>query len=217
MNKFWKQVEAKFQADALKSITRKLTIDDGHRDHDLYVKIAFYHGRPVWVEITLSRMLASDNGTHTETAKENQVYRRMIESARSSMEVICLHASLLLQSKRSTLKDLEEMWAATRFEPAGTCKNLEGEVAVLSPLDAVAKLIRLRITKWEKEMAYTPTEEEIETMIEACVEAAESTPEVFTAWEISFLEDIQEKNELGHLSDKEIAKLEEIHEERVGG
>jgi hypothetical protein len=54
-------------------------------------------------------------------------------------------------------------------------------------------------------------------MIEECLEAVEEDTdgEVFTAWEITFLESVEEANEEGHLTPDQVVKLEQIYEDRV--
>lgn len=58
-------------------------------------------------------------------------------------------------------------------------------------------------------------EGDIEVMIEEALEALEAHPDRFTAWERDFLESVEEQNEQGHLSSFQVAKLEEICEEKV--
>ena len=56
-------------------------------------------------------------------------------------------------------------------------------------------------------------EERTEKLIEACLDKLEQDQDGFSAWERSFLESVEEQNEQGHLSEAQIAKLEEIAEE----
>jgi hypothetical protein len=62
-----------------------------------------------------------------------------------------------------------------------------------------------------------PDEEEIEDMITACREAIDADPKRFTAWEIRFLESLEDRNVDHHLTEDQIVKLEQIHEERCCG
>ena len=57
-------------------------------------------------------------------------------------------------------------------------------------------------------------ESQIEKMLEACLELLEDVDHPFTAWEVTFIEDVEEANETGHLSDFQVEKLEQIYEER---
>lgn len=216
-NAFSKIIDQKLAEDQIGTVTTKLTIDDGIKEHDVFFQLGFYHGWPVWTEITLSRTCGKDklgSGVHDD------IYGKMIESSRSLMEIVCHHATTVLQARRTTLEELADLWIATRFEPSGKCKALEdelGEGKVLSPFDAVAKIIRKEKKAWEGKMSYEPSEEEIEGMLAGCLEVLEERPDSFTGFERTFLEDIEQKNEIHHLTPGQISKLEEIYEERVFG
>lgn len=219
MTTFRQRIRRCMETDAIQTITQKFTVRDRYKvEHDFYLKIGWYHGRPVLLELVLPRAQANRNSV--TDMREVECYGRMLETSRGALEIICAQATELLQTKQFNLEDIEQMWTATRFDPSGTCRQVEmagSSSAVLSPLDALAKLFKQSRKKWEVNMAYTPSDEEIETMLSECIEALEERPDDFTGWERTFLEDLEEKNELGHLSEKEIAKLEEIYEERDCG
>lgn len=59
-------------------------------------------------------------------------------------------------------------------------------------------------------------EEDIEDMIAACRQAADEDPKRFRPWELSFLESLEDRNVDHHLTEQQIEKLREIHEERCG-
>ena len=59
------------------------------------------------------------------------------------------------------------------------------------------------------------TEDQIEEMLAECMEEAEACPSAFTSWELEFLTDIEERNVDRHLTEDQISKLAQIHQERV--
>jgi len=59
------------------------------------------------------------------------------------------------------------------------------------------------------------SESEIEEMIADCKKAIESDCDDFTEWERGFISDVEERNYTGHLSERQIEKLEQIWEKRV--
>ena len=69
------------------------------------------------------------------------------------LEIICTHASELLQSGERTILDVTNRWIATRFEPSGYCDAVMNAVCkgvVTSPLDAFAKLLILKLDHFER-------------------------------------------------------------------
>ena len=58
-------------------------------------------------------------------------------------------------------------------------------------------------------------EERIEQMIEDCLDAIDADSDRFTAWEITFLESIEDQNYFQHMTETQIQKLEEIWETKV--
>ena len=65
-------------------------------------------------------------------------------------------------------------------------------------------------------------EDAIEEIIEECLETLEEHPDRFTAFEVSFLESVEDANETGHLTEvpkgdgvSQLDKLMEIYTERV--
>ncbi len=55
----------------------------------------------------------------------------------------------------------------------------------------------------------------IEGMLDACLHEYEEDPDKFTEWEHSFLDSVQELNDWTHFSDGQVAKIEQIWEDRV--
>lgn len=223
--KYWEQIEKRFREGGVNAITTKLSIDDGEREHDLYVKVGWWRGRPVWVDITVARH--ANEGSVGETLDVHvsalpllvSLKQRILDNARTSLEIICREASLLLSSRRCTLTDLSELWMVVEGEPRGRCAKLSDQLGdrVHGPLDAAAKLFRQRAKDWEKYMAYEYSEAEVESMLDDCQRAVEDRPDDFTEWEIRFIESVADANETTHLSHEQIEKMEQIWEERDCG
>lgn len=57
-------------------------------------------------------------------------------------------------------------------------------------------------------------EDQIEMMLAECLELMDQEDHPFTAWEVSFIESIEDANETGHLTPDQVAKLEQIYEDR---
>ena len=208
----------------LNTVTHKLTINDNQRDHKFYVKIGWWRGRPVSVDVTMARHGEGNTDTldvpRAAIPLVVELRQRILENSRSALELLCREASLLLSSRRCTLGDLADLWRVTQMEPKGRCRQVNDEVTgdrVHGPLDAAAKLFKLKAAEWEAGMAYEYTEEEVEKMVTDCIEALDERPDDFTGWETSFIEDIAEQNETTHLSENQIEKLEQIWEERNCG
>jgi hypothetical protein len=143
------------EVEGIDTITTKITIKESHYEHDMYAKLGWHSGRPVWVSITLSR-LNRLNG-HDESPELVEVRRKYIDSLRAALEVICAHASEELRHSLITLDGLVSSWRATKFDPAGVCHfhgHADG-VLVSSPLDAVARLIDERKEIWTRQMLNT--------------------------------------------------------------
>jgi len=222
--KYWQRIEDRMATQGIETITHKATIEDGQRDNDFYIKIGWWRGRPVSIDVTMARHGEKMNNDTLDIHKSAlplvvDLRQRILENTRASLELICREASLLLSSRRCKLDDLAELWRVTQMEPKGHCKQVEDELGdrVNGPLDAAAKLFKLKEAQWEKDMAYNYSEDEIEGMIRDCQEALEERPDDFTGWERSFIEDIEDNNETTHLSEGQIEKLEQIWEERNCG
>jgi hypothetical protein len=219
-----RRIEKGLNADGIVGITSKLVIHDGQREHDLYVKIGWWRGRPVWVDVTLARNSGDASGDTFDIPAPAlpvviDLRRRLIENSRALTEIACRQASLLLSSHRCSLTELSDLWRATTGEPRGKCSqvvDIDGD-RVHGPLDAAAKLFRLRCDEWEKRMKHEYTDEEIEGMIADCQKAVEENPDVFSKFESEFIESVADANETAHLTEKQIEKLEQIWEERAGG
>jgi len=223
--RYWEHVAETFNQDGVETLTNKLTIVDGEKcGHDFYVKVGWWRGRPVWIDITKARHSTEGIGD-TENIHGDELLvvvelrRRLMDVTRTSLELICREASLLLTSRRSTLDDMAQLWRVTTMEPKGRCSQVADELGdrVTGPLDAVAKLIKLRGGEWEAKMAHTYTEDQIELMLENCQAAVEERRDDFTAWELKFIEEVEDANQTLHLTENQIEKLEQIWEERGCG
>jgi len=222
---YWRRIESSFHGDGVLSITHKIAIVHDANEQDFYVKIGWWHGRPVFVDVTMARH-ASDGAIPAEMKIPLEeiplvieLRRQLLDNTRSSLETICREASLLLSSKRCAIGDVADLWRGTEMYPAGECPAVEDDLgsSVKGPLDAVAKLFQMRGSQWEKEMAHEYTEAEIEKLIEDCEAAVDERSDEFTAWEIQFIESVSDQNELGFLSPQQIEKLEQIWEQRECG
>jgi len=224
--KYWERVEEGFNRDGVATLTHKYTIEDREsHQHDFYLKIGWWRGRPIWVDVTKARH-SSEGLSDTFDVPSSalplivDLRRRLIDLTRSSLELICREASLLLSTRRCSLEEIAELWRVVKTEPAGHCEQAKDPntgTRVSGPVDAAAKLIQLKQKEWEKKMAHTYTEEQIEQLLEDCRQAAEDRPDEFTAWELQFIEDAADANETTHLTEAQVEKLEQIWEERECG
>lgn len=222
--RYWEKLEQRFHHDGVESLTHKLTIADGEKQHDIYLKVGWWRGRPVWVDLTMARHSEDGNGDTLDVHESALVLvvnlrQRILDNTRAFMEVACREASLLLSSRRCRLDDIADLWRVTETEPRGQCVQVQDDLGatVHGPLDAAAKLFRIKGKEWEKRMAHNYAEDEIESMISDCEAALEERPDDFTGWERTFIEDATEQNETRHLSNGQIEKLEQIWEERDCG
>jgi hypothetical protein len=217
------RIEAALGKEGVEAITSKLVIHDGERPHDIYVKTGWWRGYPIWVDVTISR---SSNEGMTDSLDLPiaalplvvNLRRRITENTRALVEIVCREATLLLSSRRCSLEELADMWRATEAEPKGKCGQVVDDCGdrVHGPLDAAAKLFKLKAAEWEKKMAHKYDDEEVDTMISDCQAALESNPDAFTGFERTFIESVSDANETTHLSNKQIEKLEQIWEDRCG-
>lgn len=223
--KYWEKVEQNFHRDGVVSLTHKLTIVDAEGiQHDLYLKLGWWRGRPVWVDLTTARHSEDGVGDtldihESALALVVNLRQRLVDNNRAFLEVVCREASLLLSSRRCKLDDIADLWRVTETEPRGKCVQVKDDLGdrVHGPLDAAAKLFRIKGEEWEQKMAHNYSESEIEDMISECEEALEERPDDFSGWERTFVEDVAEQNETGHLSTKQVEKLEQIWEEHDCG
>ncbi len=218
------KIDSQLSCEGVESMTAKLTINDGEKEHDLYVKVGWYRGRPVWIDVTIARH-ANEGSYDTINVHDSalplivSLRRRMLDNTRAFLEIACREASILLSSRRCSLDELASLWRATEADPRGRCEQVSDDLgsSVHGPLDAVAKLLRMKEGSWSEKMAYEYSEAEIETMIEDCQGAIETRPDEFTKFEITFIEGVAESNETIHLSKSQIDKLEQIWEDRNCG
>ncbi|MHC4643899.1 MAG: hypothetical protein ACYTBJ_00255 [Planctomycetota bacterium] len=102
-------------------------------DFDFYLKLAWYESRLDYVDITLSGLQA--------------------HNIRALIELLCKEAYALLRSEVWSTDRLIQEWRGYSFEPSGFCPQLlaleEPNPIARSPIDAAARLISYRRTRWE--------------------------------------------------------------------
>lgn len=146
-------VERLVRGSSIKTVNTKLTIQTDGYDCELFVKLGWASGRWVWIDVDMSRY--TESHIPGETPEVADLRRQLADANRRMMEVICKHASELLQSDERTIDGVMESWRGTRFAPHGTCyalKTVNMPGATSSPLDAVAQLVEQRRIKWEQQM-----------------------------------------------------------------
>lgn len=220
MNKKWEKIEALLKAKDIKALSTKIVISDGYYNHDLYVKLGWADSRWVWVDITVSRFTEITN--EPETYEVENLRRVLMDTNRRLIELVCVHATELLQSGERTIQEIVHTWKGTQFAPAGTCESVRTKynaAKVTSVLDATAKLIEQRVAQWEEKFKREDrmNVDYLEGMVAECIAAFEKDPDQFTEWEQEFLKSLQEKHDSVHLSEKEIGKLQQIHTDRDCG
>ena len=137
--------------DGLPGWTVKLDI----AGHDVYAKLAFYGERLVYIDVTLSSM--GDRGEIMTTARDATNEATKTDNARAMVELLCRQANTLLQSGSWDEESMIAAWIGTDFEPQGWCSYPDygqdhRDVYVSSPLDAVAKLVNVRLAGWRRKL-----------------------------------------------------------------
>lgn len=202
--------EQKVNTDEVSSITRK--IDVGL--HTIYLKLGWRLGRPVYVDIKLSVIKGfSGNGESRDVvALRTENFR----STNASIEIITRQTSVLLEEAIWDLDKLCDQWRGTRVFYGGVMANIPyvaGRKQVATGiLDAAARMIGLKKEEWSKKMR---DDGQIEHMIEECLTALSDDETIFSTWEQTFLESLENTNDERHLTDKQIKKLEQIYEDKV--
>jgi hypothetical protein len=169
MNDQFKVVEQAMKQGDIESTTIKLTI----AGRDLYFKLGFYAGNPVYLDITFGRdamfirnhEVACPCGEVYPNPEANNLAAEVVENQRAKLEIIGRMATAMLQSGRWTLDDLISMWRATRFTPDGMCPQvpavdpesgqvIPGSAAIVdSPLDAFARYAENHRAEWAESFA----------------------------------------------------------------
>jgi len=118
-------------------------------NHDLYVKLAFMDSRLVKIDATVSAG-KSINGEEAHPAESSRydIVRMWIESE-------CQIASDLIASGVADPDYLISWWVGRRGYPSGYSQKLAFEengvmrpMIIKGPFDAIAKLLRARLTEW---------------------------------------------------------------------
>jgi len=169
MNKEWAEVEQQF-VSGVECETIKLTISG----RDLYYKVGYAKGHPVYLDITYGQdaaVVRSHEEKCVSCGKEFmnvdacELETQLTSNARAQLEIIGRMATAMLQSGVWTLDHLIDMWKGTRSGPSGLCmqlaamdpetmKEIEGSASVVkSPLDAFAKYAERRRGDWDKKFS----------------------------------------------------------------
>ena len=123
-----KRIEGRITTDTLRGMTAKLAVGDC----DLYLKTAWFEGRIVRIDLTISR-----GGTG--------VAQEAYYLARSWVEDSCRMASKLLE-RGADIEEIIGMWKGVEGYPSGACDQLQQ--LVKGPLHAIAVLIENRHDTW---------------------------------------------------------------------
>ena len=147
----WKAINEEMGLDGLPGITSKVEIGQ----HDIYLKTAWYNGRIVRIDITLSRGRGIDGGMKTEDQVKMETTR--FDLARSWVENECRMASNLLQTGYAGVGTILEEWMGVEGYPSGYCPQLpglnpetgdSGPTFQKGPLHAAAMVIKDRMVHW---------------------------------------------------------------------
>lgn len=154
-NKEWIQVDKALRhVDGLQGITSKIIIGD----HALYVKTAWFAGKIVHIDITISREKGDEGPVSVGLASAEATN---YDLARSWVETSCRMASTMLQMGEAEIEDIAEEWKGVSGFPKGYCMQLlatnpeTGEIGPTfqpSPLSAAAMLIMRRKDDWAKRL-----------------------------------------------------------------
>jgi hypothetical protein len=134
------------------TVSTKLIINDGFCDFELWGQIGKLDGRWVWIDLRMS--LRPESIGKDATVVVANLKRQLADANKNLIEIVCVHASELLQSGERTLLEVTSKWIGTRFEPSGYCDAVKNAICngkVTSPLDAFAKLIQLKIDYFDRE------------------------------------------------------------------
>jgi len=148
----WREIDAALRGDGLNGLTAKMEIGQ----HDLYVKTAWYKGRIVRIDITLSRgREATDDLPKSEQMVSLEITR--FDLARSWVENECRMASNLLQTGKAGIGTIISEWTGVSGYPSGFCPQIKGvnpetgdvgPTFQQGPLHAAANLLRARLVDW---------------------------------------------------------------------
>lgn len=153
-NRKWLEIDSVLHnIDGLPGVISKLEIGD----HDLYVQTAWYKGKIVYIDATLSRGRGDDGLPISERQATLETTR--YDLARSWLESSCHMASTMLQTGEVDIGDIIEEWNGMEGYPQGYCKQLpatneqtgeSGPTFQRGPLHAVAKLLQRRVDYWRE-------------------------------------------------------------------
>jgi len=150
--KSWREIDAKLRGDGLPGLNAKIEIGQ----HDLYLKTAWFDGRIVRIDITLSRGRGVDDDL-PKSEKMISLETTRFDLARSWVENECRMASHLLQTGCAGIGTIVSEWSGVEGYPSGYCPQIRGvnpETGVSGPtyqrgpLHAAAMLLRNRLSDW---------------------------------------------------------------------
>jgi len=134
----WK-TERLLEEGCLRTVTTKITIDE-----EVWSKDAKYVERYDRFSLYLIRGNVDGRLTYIDI-RPNGLHAHNV---RAMMECVCFQARKLLQTGTWGESDLIDAWAGRQFRPRGTCEQCKSDEnhfgAVSSPLDAIAKYLRLQ-------------------------------------------------------------------------
>jgi|GEM_PF-3141510 len=155
-NKEWREIDAAMRGVGLSGISAKIEIGQ----HDLYLKTAWFKGRIVRIDITLSHgrgivedLPKSEHMVNLETTR--------FDLARSWVENECRMASNLLQTGKAGIGTIIDEWIMVEGYPSGYCPQIcgvnpetgeSGPTFQRGPLHASAMILRRNLVRWSEEM-----------------------------------------------------------------
>jgi len=151
----WAAINDKLSHRGLPGIVSKVEIGQ----HDIYLKTAWYEGRVVRIDITLSRGRGIDDGP--QSIDQVKMESTRFDLARSWVENECRMASNLLQTGYAGIGTIVEEWRGVEGYPSGFCKQLpgvnpdtgeNGPTFQKGPLHAAAMIIIDRLVSWSELM-----------------------------------------------------------------
>lgn len=151
-NRNWREIDAALSdIEGLPGVTSKVEIGD----HDLYIKMSWFKGKVVHIDITLSHSRGDEGLPVSERQATLETTR--YDLARSWVENSCRMASSMLQTGEVEIEDIIEEWKGVSGYPQGYCRQLpgtnpetgeKGPTFQCGPLHAAAMMIKTRLGYW---------------------------------------------------------------------
>ena len=132
--------------EGLSGLTQKFTIHCRDGECDFYLKVAW---TPSGIKITkIGKVLKPVHHGRRLAYVDLTAAGSQRHNIRALIELACKEAYALLRHGAWTTDKLVREWRGYPFEPSGYCPQVEG--LVRSPMDAAARLIEKRRSRWEK-------------------------------------------------------------------